>query len=279
MKIKIVSDSSSNVRALEGVPYATVPLKVITADQEYVDDAALDVAAMVQDLKTVKGRTQTSCPNSYEWEQAFFDADAVFAVTITSGLSGSYSTAMQAKATVQAEHPEKPIAVVDSLSTGPEMALLIERMQAGIRAEKSFDEIEADVRAYAKHTHLLFALESMKNLARNGRVKPLVAKLAGVLDIRIVGVASEQGTLELLHKTRGFKKMMDTFYAEMKARGYQGGKVRIAHCMNERAAETLKAAILGEFPGADVTVVPTTALCSYYAEEGGILVGFEDTAE
>ena len=279
MKIKIVSDSSSNVRSLEGVPYATVPLKVITADQEYVDNAALDVAAMVEDLKTVKGRTQTSCPNSYEWEQAFSDADAVFAVTITSGLSGSYSTAMQAKTTVQAEHPEKPIAVVDSLSTGPEMALLIERMQAGIQGGKSFDEIEADVRAYAKHTHLLFALESMKNLARNGRVKPLVAKLAGVLDIRIVGVASEQGTLELLHKTRGFKKMMDTLYAEMKERGYRGGKVRIAHCMNERAAETLTKAILGEFPGADVTVVPTTALCSYYAEEGGILVGFEDAAE
>ncbi|MBQ8341859.1 MAG: DegV family protein [Clostridia bacterium] len=271
MNIKIVSDSSSNILALQDVAYATVPLKIITAEREYVDDAALDVTGMVQDLKTVKGRTQTSCPNSFEWEEAFADADAVLAVTITSGLSGSYATAMQAKA----GHPEKKIVVVDSLSTGPEMALLIERMRDGILAEHSVEEIEADVRNYAKHTHLLFALKSMKNLARNGRVKPLVAKLAGVLDIRIVGVASEQGTLELLHKTRGRKKMLDTIYAEMKERGYAGGKVRISHCLNEEAAALLEQNIRADHPNADITVVPTTALCSYYAEEGGLLVGFE----
>lgn len=271
MNIKIVSDSSSNILALQDVAYATVPLKIITAEREYVDDAALDVTGMVQDLKTVKGRTQTSCPNSFEWEEAFADADAVLAVTITSGLSGSYATAMQAKAS----HPEKEIVVVDSLSTGPEMALLIERMRDGILAEHSVEEIEADVRNYAKHTHLLFALESMKNLARNGRVKPLVAKLAGVLDIRIVGVASEQGTLELLHKTRGRKKMLDALYAEMKERGYAGGKVRISHCLNEEAAALLEQKIRADHPNADITVVPTTALCSYYAEEGGLLVGFE----
>lgn len=271
MNIKIVSDSSSNILDLQGVDYASVPLKIITADREYVDDAALDVARMVKDLQAVKGRTQTSCPNSFEWEAAFADADAVLAVTITSGLSGSFSTAMQAKSC----YPEKKIVVVDSLSTGPEMALLIERMRDGILADHSVEEIEEDVRDYAKHTHLLFALESMKNLARNGRVKPLVAKLAGVLDIRIVGVASEQGTLELLQKTRGRKKMLEALYEEMKVRGYAGGKVRISHCFNEEASALLTQKIHTDYPDADITVVPTTALCSYYAEEGGLLVGFE----
>ena len=98
MEFKIVSDSSSNILSLAGASYATVPLKIITNEKEYVDDAALDVAGMVKDLRTVKGRTGTSCPNIYEWKSAMAGADAVFAITITSNLSGSHAAALQAKA-------------------------------------------------------------------------------------------------------------------------------------------------------------------------------------
>ena len=97
MKYKIVSDSSSNILSFSKVPYATVPLKIITSEKEYVDNTALDVSRMVAELKVVKGRTQTSCPNVHEWQEAMAGADAVFALTITSGLSGSYSTAEQAR--------------------------------------------------------------------------------------------------------------------------------------------------------------------------------------
>ena len=275
MKYKIVSDSSSNILSFSKVPYATVPLKIITSEKEYVDNAALDVSRMVAELKVVKGRTQTSCPNVHEWQEAMADADAVFAITITSGLSGSCSTAEQARKDLLAENPDKKIAVIDSLSTGPEMLLLIEKIAEGIQAEKPFEEIEAEVRAYQKRTHLLFALESMTNLARNGRVNPVVAKLAGVLGIRVVGIASQQGTLELLYKPRGQEKMLVTLYDEMKARCYAGGKVRISHCYNEPAAKGLAARIKKDFPNADIEIGLTTALCSYYAEDHGLLVGFE----
>ena len=184
----IVLDSSADTAAAKTLPRALVPLKIITSEKEYIDNSSLDVGAMIADLRAYSGKSSTSCPNPQEFLAAFGEAKYVFCITITGGLSGSHNAALAAAHQYPEKHPERRACVYDSLSTGPEMALLIERMQAGIRAEKSFDEIEADVRAYAKHTHLLFALESMKNLARNGRVKPLVAKLAGVLDIRIVGV-------------------------------------------------------------------------------------------
>ena len=276
MAIKIVSDSSSNLFTLSDVRYATVPLKIITDRGEYVDTAALDVSGMMQDLKTVKTRTQTSCPNPFEWREAFGEEDDVFAVAITGNLSGSCSAARRAAADALAEHPSRKIAVIDSLSTGPEMQLLIEKLREGILAGHSFEQIYDDVTAYATHTHLLFSLQSLANLARNGRVNPVVAKVAGLLGIRVVGVASEAGTLELLHKPRGREKTLDTVWNEMKRRGYCGGKVRIAHCENEEKAGALSCRILDEFPGADIMVIPTTALCSYYAELGGLMVGFED---
>lgn len=56
MKYKIVSDSSSNILSFSKVPYATVPLKTITSEKEYVDNEALDVSRMVAELKTKKER-------------------------------------------------------------------------------------------------------------------------------------------------------------------------------------------------------------------------------
>ena len=57
--------------------------------------------------------------------------------------------------------------------------------------------------------------------------------------------------------------------------GFRGGKLRIAHCQNEAAALELKARIESVFPQTDVTIQPCRGLCSYYAEKGGLLVGFE----
>jgi DegV family protein with EDD domain len=275
MKFKIVSDSSSNIISFSGVEYTSVPLKVITARAEYVDDATLQMDAMLQDLRTTKEKTHTSCPNAFEWQEAFGDAECVFAVTITSQLSGSCAAAEKAKSDALAADPTRKIAVIDSLSTGPEMQLLIEKLRDEILAGKDFDEIEKSVRDYAGHTHLLFSLQSLKNLARNGRVSPIVAKLAGILGIRMVAMASAEGTIQPLYKPRGKDKTLETLLDEMKRKGFAGGKVRIAHSCNPDGAEALSKMIFAAFPNSDISILPTTALCTYYAEEGGLLVGFE----
>ena len=57
--------------------------------------------------------------------------------------------------------------------------------------------------------------------------------------------------------------------------GYVGGKVRIIHCLNVKAAETMIRLIREQFPSADVLAYPAGALCSFYAEQGGMLIGFE----
>ena len=61
--------------------------------------------------------------------------------------------------------------------------------------------------------------------------------------------------------------------------GFSGGKVRIAHCDNRSFAEVLREKIITKYPDTDVTIVPCGALCSFYAELGGILVGMEGNAK
>ncbi len=274
MTYKIVSDSSSNLLKWEKINYATTPLKIISSEKEYIDLANLDVRGMVDDLKTVKGVVRTSCPNTGEWIESFEGADCIFAITLTSNLSGCYNAAVLAKEQYIQEHPEVKIHVIDSYSTGGEMQLIIEKLEELISMGKSFEDITKEIEEYKDTTHLSFSLQSLTNLARNGRVNPAVAKIAGVLGIRIVGAAVE-GVLDPGHKVRGEKKALSTIFDDMKKEGYTGGRVRINHCFNIESAESLKEKILSEFPDADINIIPCTALCSFYAEEGGLLVGFE----
>lgn len=276
MSFKIVADSSANLLSLDGVDFSSVSLKIITQEKEYVDNQFLDIDRMIAELETYKGKSSTSCPNAGDWMEACQGADEIFALAITSGLSGSYEAALMAGKMYQLENPSAKVHVMDSLSTGPEMQLLIEKIQELHQKGMDFESIKEEITLYQNHTHLLFSLESLKNFANNGRVSPAVASVAGVLGIRIVGRASDRGTLELLHKCRGRSCTMKKILKEMKHHGYAGGKVRIAHCNNEEGAKELLSMIEQLYGECDIQILPCRGLCCYYAEKGGLLVGFED---
>ncbi len=276
MNYKIVTDSSADLRSLSGVDFESVPLKIITTEKEYVDDSALDVTGMLSDLKAYSGKSRTSCPNSGEYVEAFGDCENIFCITITSNLSGSCNAANVAAKTYLADHPDRKLHVIDSLSAGPEIALVIEKLRDLILEGKDFEDIKTEITDYNNnHTRLIFALESMRNLANNGRVSPIVAKMAGLLGIRAIGRASDVGTLEMICKSRGPLNAAKDILANMVGDGYKGGRVRIHHANNIPAAELLRDNILASFPDANIEIGMAGGLCCFYAEQGGLLVGFE----
>lgn len=275
MKYKIVTDSSANLISVEDIAFSSVPLEIITKEKTYIDNSDLDVVEMVRDLREYKGTSSTACPSAYDWMNAFEDADIVFGVTITGTMSGCYNAAMIAKKDYEVENPGKHVHIIDSLSTGPEMELIVEKLRELMLAGKEYEEIKAEIQAYQKNTHLIFMLESLNNLAKNGRVSKAVAATAGVLGIRLIGKASNKGTLEPIGKCRGEKKVAAALFEHLQKMGYRGGKVRIAHCYNEEAAVCLKELILTKYQNADIKILICRGLCSYYAEDRGVFAGFE----
>ena len=275
MRYQIVSDSSSNVFHVEGASYTTVPKKIIAGEKEYLDTPALNLAGMVADLKDYKGKYGSSCANAQEWLEAFGDADMVFGVTISKNLSGSYNAAQQAARDFEEQPPGKRAYIFDSLAAGPQQAFVIEKIAELANRGLDFDAIVEQVRDYHNPTHILFCLESLTNLARNGRINPAVAKIAGVVGIRVCGDA-KGGQITPVHKPRGAKKATAILLDMMKERGFADGmQLRIAHCFGEEQAQALIDATLAEVPNTRVTIEPTTALCSFYAEAGGLMIGFE----
>ena len=271
---KIVADSSSDLLSFSAVDYASVPLTIMAGDRTFVDDATLDPREMLDYLATYKGRSTTACPNPDAWRAAFGDADEVVCVTITSNLSGACNAAMIAREDYLRLHPDHKVLVVDSLSTGPEMVLLIEKIAEWHLAGYTFEAIEKQIADYQKTTHLTFALESLRSLVNNGRVSPAVAALAGLLNIRIVGIASDVGTLQPVSKCRGEKRTQQGLINVMTERGFKGGKVRIAH-NNPALADIMVGLIRAIAPDADIRVYNARGLVSFYAEDGGILIGYE----
>ena len=274
MSIKVVSDSSSNIFAVAGLNYTTVPMKVVTT-REYIDTPDLNLQEMVADLKQHKGKSGSSCPNVQEWLDAFGSGDDIIALTISKNLSGSFNSASQAADIYLETNPGNKVFVFDSLAAGPQQIMVAEKIRELIDAGCDFDAIVEKARKYHNNTHILFCLESLTNLARNGRVSPAVAKIAGVLGMRVVGDA-KGGQITPVHKPRGHKKAMETLVGMMEERGfYDGALLRIAHCFGETQANDLKNLVLAKFPNTRCIIEPTTALCSFYAEAGGLMIGFE----
>lgn len=279
-RIRIVTDSSSDMRALGDFPFATAALKIVTAEHEYVDDESLDVTGMVGDLLAYKGKSSTSCPSVGDWLAAFGDADEIYVITITANLSGSYNSACVAARDYEASNEGARVHVVNSRSTAGEMVLVAERIAELVEGGADFDSVCAEIARYShEETGLLFMLESMQNLANNGRVSHLAAKFAGILGVRAIGKASVEGTLEMLDKCRGTHRAVETIYERMKSFGYSGGRVRISHCLNPDAATKLESLLRADYPNADVSVLACRGLCSFYAEKGGMLVGYEKSPD
>ena len=274
MAFRIVADSSANLSA-DGAELASVPLMITAGSRSFVDDETLDVRDMMAFLAAHKGRSTTACPGPGDWLAAFGEAEEVVCVTITSGLSGACNAARIAAEDYERLHPGRRVLVVDTLSTGPEMELVVERLRLLHEQGRTLDEMAEEIARYRKSTHLVFALQSMRSLVNNGRVSPAVATLAGLMNIRLVGIASEEGTLQLVRKCRGEKRTLEGLLSVMEEHGYAGGRVRIAHCENPEAAQALTEEIRACFPEAEVSVRLTRGLCSYYAEQGGILIGYE----
>ncbi|HEM6088835.1 TPA: DegV family protein [Streptococcus suis] len=278
-KWKIVADSGCDYRQLKNLApdteFISVPLTIQVGDQAFVDDANLDIDHMMNVMEASKSAAGSACPSPQAYQAAFEGAENIFVITITGGLSGSFNAARVARDMFVEEHPEVNIHLIDSLSAGGEMDLIVDEINRLIAAGLEFEELVQAITTYQENSKLLFVLAKVDNLVKNGRLSKLVGTVVGLLNIRMVGEASSEGKLELLQKARGHKKSIIAAFEEMKKAGYNGGRIVMAHRNNAKFFQQFSELVKASFPNAIVDQVATSGLCSFYAEEGGLLMGYE----
>lgn len=280
MKYGIVVDSGCDLLSLrenvaDKIDFTRVSLKLDIGDKEFIDSFDLNIEEFMKEMYSYKGKTGSAAPSPNEWLKAYEKSENIFAITITGTLSASYSSAKIGMELFKDRYPNRNIYIIDSKSTGPEMSLIVRKLTEYITENMDFESICKKIEEYRTHTHLLYILESLDNLVKNGRVSRLKASMAGILGIKMLGIASEEGTVELLHKCRGKMAVYDKAITEMLERNYHGGRIVIAHCFANDVANYIVSKIKEKYHDSDIDIMRTSGLCSYYAEKGGLLIGFE----
>ena len=279
MTWKIVADSGCDYREITDLAnqtkFESVPLTIQIDNEIFVDNAHLDIDGMMEKMYATSSASKSACPNPDDYLRSFKGAENIFVVTITGSLSGSHNSAQLAKKLFLEEHPTANIHVIDSLSAGGEVDLIVRKLNDLIKEGLSFEQVVEAISHYQENTKLLFVLAKVDNLVKNGRLSKLIGAVVGLLNIRMVGEASDTGTLELLQKARGAKKALTAAVDEVLKAGYKGGRIIIAHRNNEKFCQQITEVIKEKFPAADISFLPTSGLCSFYAEEGGLLMGYE----
>ena len=279
MTWKIVADSGCDYREITDLAnqtrFESVPLTIQIDNEIFVDNAHLNIDDMMEKMYATSTASKSACPSPDDYLRSFEGAENIFVVTITGSLSGSHNSAQLAKKLFLEEHPTANIHVIDSLSAGGEVDLIVKKLNGLIKEGLSFEQVVEAITHYQANTKLLFVLAKVDNLVKNGRLSKLIGAVVGLLNIRMVGEASDTGTLELLQKARGAKKALTAAVDEVLKAGYKGGRIIIAHRNNEKFCQQFSEVIKEKFPAADISFLPTSGLCSFYAEEGGLLMGYE----
>lgn len=157
MTIKIVTDSGADafVSSIEGVAHQSVPLTIRAGSSSWIDNGKLNIPEFVTALKQTNERTSTACPSVHDWLDAFAGADEIFVLTITSALSGTYNSAVQAAKIFTEKYTNVKIHVFDTLSAGPQIRLLAEDIATMINDGLHFDQVVETMKYRIRQTDLL----------------------------------------------------------------------------------------------------------------------------
>ena len=278
MTCKIVADSSCDLNDdLKGkLNISLVPFKIDVDEESFIDNANIDVARLIKSMKNSPNPVKTSCPSPGDFAKEYEKHDDIFAVTISSKLSGTYNSALLAKQMAEEKEPKKFIHVFDSKSASVGETLVSIKIQELIDQSLSNLEIVDKVEKYIKEMKTFFILENLDNLIKNGRISKTKGLIASVLNLKPIMGDDGDGNIDLIENNRGTKK---AFKRVVEIIGETGEKLEekilgIAHVDALERAENLKNEIEGLYNFKDIILVKTAGLSTAYANDGGIVLVF-----
>ena len=278
MKYKIVADSSCDLtdEMKSNMNIELVPLKLQLKDKVYIDDENLDVMAYIQDMKACPIAPKTACPSPDDFMKHYKGEESVFVVTLSSEVSATYNSAILGRNLYLEEEKEKFIHVFNSKSASIGETLISLKIDELAQEGKTEEEIVTLVEEYIKEMNTLFLLESLEHLAKAGRLNPIVAKIATVLSIKPIMGSTDEGTIKLVHKVRGYKKAFMKFVNAIgdENSNFENKILGIAHCNCLDRALAFKEAAQQKYNFKDIVIVEMKGLSSTYADDGGLVIAY-----
>ena len=283
MTYKIIGDSCLDLtEELKKDPgFQMIPLTLQVGNVQVTDDETFDQSAFIEMVKACPECPKTACPSPESFKKAYeeADADAVFVITLSNHLSGSYNSAVLAKELYEEEKKEagepvtKKIAVIDSLSASSgelDQALYIRDLcEQGL----NFETVAEMAEAYSHRMKTYFVLETLDTLRKNGRLSGLQAFFATALNIKPV-MGAEEGVIIKLDQARGINKALQRMCdIAVKETGDTSGKrVVICHVNHQERALYVKAELEKRASFKEIVITEAAGVATVYANDGGVIL-------
>jgi DegV family protein with EDD domain len=208
--VHIVVDSTADlplaVRQSFGIHM--VPLHVYFGDEEFEDQVTIDATTFYQKLAEESVMPKTSQPSPARFLQVFnqiFTMNpqaTIVSLLISSGLSGTYQSALLAKSMLEDEWQDR-VHIIDtkSVSIGYNVAViaLAEALQAGL----SLEDALISAQHVMQHQKLYFVLDTLTYLHKNGRIGGAAAFVGSLLQVKPILSISAEGIVYSIDKARG----------------------------------------------------------------------------
>jgi DegV family protein with EDD domain len=272
--IKIVTDSTAGLpeAMIQAHDIRVVPLCVHFGEQAFKEKVDLSTEEFYDRLSKATQLPTTSQPSAGEFYEVFKElVDAgheVVALTISSKLSGTWSSAMAALEML----PGAPITVVDSLVTSVGMYLMLERATEAVAAGARRHEVEELLCELRDKVYVSFVVDTLEYLQKGGRIGNAKAFLGTLLKIKPILVLQD-GLIEPLEQVRSKRKaltrMIDLAEERLNGKGAQA-TVHVCHAVCPEEAVLLKDEVMARLGCAEPAISEVGAVLGSHTGPGVI---------
>ncbi|MGC8782358.1 MAG: DegV family protein, partial [Anaerolineae bacterium] len=203
----VVTDRGADIapQQLAGLEVHFVPLTITLNGRSYVSSIDIQPQEFYELLAATEGMPTTSLPSPGEFVALYRELarrdPKILSVHISSGLSGTYQTAVEAARMV----PEAHITVVDTLTLSGAEGWQVEAAARAAKAGWPVERILALLQQVRDATETIFTLPELKYLIHGGRISHMKGLLASLLNLKpIIGVSKQNGKYYQRGQARSF---------------------------------------------------------------------------
>ena len=252
-----------------------VPLTLMVGGESIIDDETFDQKDFLKKVAACPECPKSACPSPERYMKAYeCEADHIYAVTLSSELSGSYNSAVLGKSLFLEDNPGKKIHVFNSRSASGGESLIAMKIVECEEKGLSFEKIIETVDKYIEEMSTFVVLENLETLRKNGRLSRVKALVASALKIKPVMGSTPEGSICQLDQARGMNKAIVKMVEHVGEKGINIHEktVAITHCNCPERAKMLEEAIRERLNPAKIVVMDTAGVSSMYANDGGVIV-------
>ena len=266
--VRIVSDTSTlySTTQAEEAGFSVSPLSVTIAGKSYREFDEISSEAFVDIIR--QGHMPTSSqPAIGEVEALYrrYAGEEIINVTMASGLSGTYTSAVAA---AQLSDCPETISVINTRTLCGPHRYLVERAVCWAREGQSREEILARLNALMDTAKSFLVPADFDYLRRGGRLSPLVSHVGKAANLTPIMTQTDTGErLTVASIRRGYGHAVKYITEQLLKAGIgEGWQVQISHAgAPEKAQQTLDA-LKATMPGAEYRIYP---LSPAFITQGG----------